>query len=208
MHDSDEQCHACGQPLGRWATDKLTGLPNRWGWEDAAHRLWAGARERQAHLALLLLDVDRFTCINHTAGHLAGDAVLRAVADALRTVAADRDLVLGRYGDHGGDEFLVLLAGSLDEAVSIAGEIRREIGATAVFVKTRAHNTTTITDLTVSIGIAAGQPDHDLEQFTDLIFNASIALHQGKKQGRDQLRVELAPEYRPSRANPGSTATH
>jgi diguanylate cyclase (GGDEF)-like protein len=203
MHQSDKRCDSCGQPLGLWATDKLTGLLNRWGWEEAADRLWTRTREQQAHLALLLIDIDHFKCINVTAGHLAGDAVLRAVADVLRTATAHRDLVLGRYGDHGGDEFLVLLPGNLDEAIAVAGEIRQEVTSTAVSAKTRAHKTTTITNITVSIGIAAGQPNHDLEQFTDLVLNAGTALHQAKRNGRDQIRVELAPDYRTSRQGPG-----
>jgi diguanylate cyclase (GGDEF)-like protein len=189
MHDPAKRCHSCGQPFGSWATDKLTGLLNRWGWEDAADRLWADAREQQAHLALLFIDIDRFKSINDTAGHLAGDAVLQAVADALRTATGHRDIVVGRYGDHGGDEFLVLLQGNLDDAVGVAREIRHEIVSTTVCAETRARKTTTITNITVSIGIAAGQPGHDLMVFSDLILNADIALHQAKKHGRDQIRM-------------------
>jgi diguanylate cyclase (GGDEF)-like protein len=189
MHDPANRCQYCGQPLGSWATDKLTGLLNRWGWEDAVNHLWADIREQQAQLALLFIDIDRFKSINDTAGHLAGDAVLKAVAEALRTATDHRDNVVGRYGDHGGDEFLVLSPGNLDEAIGLAREIRREIASTAVSAKTRARKTTTITNITVSIGVAAGQPGHDLTAFSDLLLNADIALHQAKKQGRDQIRA-------------------
>jgi diguanylate cyclase (GGDEF)-like protein len=207
MHDPAKQCHSCGQPLGHWATDRLTGLLNRWGWEEAVNRLWAGTREQQADLALLFIDIDRFKCINDTAGHLAGDAVLQAVANALRTATGHRDIVVGRYGDHGGDEFLVLLPGNLDDAIGIAREIRQEISSTTVSAKTRARKTTTITNITVSIGIAAGQPDHDLKLFSDLLLNADTALHQAKKNGRDQIRVELATRYRTSTTNGDPTTT-
>ena len=189
MHKPTTQCPSCGQPLGSWTTDKLTGLLNRWGWEDAANRLWAGTHAEQAHLALLFVDIDRFRSINNTVGHLAGDAVLRAVADALRTAADHRDIVVGRYGDHGGDEFLVLSPGDLDDAMALAREIQRRIAATAVSATTRARKTTTITDLTVSIGAAAGRPGHDLTAFSDLLLNADIALHQAKKNGRNQIRL-------------------
>jgi diguanylate cyclase (GGDEF)-like protein len=196
MHDPAEQCASCGQPLGLWATDKLTGLPNRWGWEEAANRLWLDTQAQRTHLALLLIDIDRFKRINDTAGYPTGDAVLQGVANVLRAATAHRDLILGRYGDHGGDEFLVLLPGSLDGAIAVADEIRQEIRSTAVCAKVRAHKTTTITNITVSVGIAVGQPQRDLEQFSDLVLNASTALHHAKKHGRDQIRVELAPEYR------------
>jgi diguanylate cyclase (GGDEF)-like protein len=208
MHDPAKRCHSCGQPLGQWATDKLTGLLNRWGWEEAADRLWAGTREQQAHLALLLIDIDRLKCINDSAGYLAGDAVLRAVADALRTAIGHRDIVVGRYGDHGGDEFLVILPGDLDDAVIVAREISREIKSTTVSAKTRARKTTTITNITVCIGVAAGQPDHDLKVFSDLLLNADIALHQAKKHGRDQIRVELDTRYRTSTTNRDPTTTN
>jgi diguanylate cyclase (GGDEF)-like protein len=195
MHDPAKECASCGQPLGLWATDKLTGLPNRWGWEEAANRLWPDTGSQRIHLALLLIDIDRFKRINDTAGYHTGDAVLQAVADVLRTTTANRDLVLGRYGDHGGDEFLVLVPGSLDEAIAVADEIRQKIRSTAVCARIGARKTTTITNITVSIGIAAGQPEHNLEQFSDLVLNASTALHHAKKHGRDQIRVELPPKY-------------
>jgi diguanylate cyclase (GGDEF)-like protein len=207
MHDPAERCHSCGQPLGHWTTDRLTGLLNRWGWEEAAKRLWAGTREQQAGLALLFIDIDRFKCINDTVGHLAGDAVLQAVANALRTATGHRDIVVGRYGDHGGDEFLVLFPGNLDDAIGIAHEIRQEIRSTTVSAKARAHKTTTITDITVSIGIATGQPDHDLMVFNDLLLNADTALHQAKEHGRDQIRVELATRYQTSTINGDPTTT-
>jgi diguanylate cyclase (GGDEF)-like protein len=189
MHVPAERCHSCGQPIGHWTTDRLTGLLNRWGWEEATNRLWASTRDQQAHLALLFIDVDRFRCINDSAGHLAGDAVLQAVADALRTAAGQQDIIVGRYGDHGGDEFLVLLPGNLEDAIALAHEIREEIGSAAVSATTRARKTTTITNITVSIGIAAGRPGHDLMLFSDLLLNADIALHQAKKHGCDQIRM-------------------
>jgi diguanylate cyclase (GGDEF)-like protein len=187
MHAPAERCHSCGQPIGHWTTDRLTGLLNRWGWEEATNRLWASTREQQAHLALLFIDIDRFRCINDSAGHLAGDAVLQAVADALRTAASHQDIVVGRYGDHGGDEFLVLLPGDLHEAAVVANEIKKEIGSTAVSATTRARKTTTITNITVSIGVAAGRPGRDLLLFSDLLLSADIALHQAKKHGRDRI---------------------
>ncbi|WP_272866515.1 GGDEF domain-containing protein, partial [Mycobacterium tuberculosis] len=58
---------------------------------------------------MLLLDVDHFKQINDRWGHLAGDAVLRHVADVLSACVADRVHLLGRYG---GEEFVLLLPGA------------------------------------------------------------------------------------------------
>lgn len=196
-HDSPARCPSCGQPLGHCDIDKLTGLLDRWGWEQAAAHIWTAARKRHASLALLFVDVDRFKHINDSAGHPAGDTVLRAVADELRRATRDTDIVLGRYGGHGGDEFLVLLpATDLDGAHAVANRIAQGIKSATVPVKTRARTTTTITDITVSIGIAVGEPGHNVEAFDDLILSANAAMHQAKERGRDQV-VHLDPQLRP-----------
>lgn len=197
LHDNPTRCRSCGQPRGHGDTDKLTGLLDRWGWEEAALHIWTGARQRHSSLALLFVDVDRFKRINDTAGHLAGDAVLQAVAAELRRATRDTDIVLGRYGGHGGDEFLVLLpATDLDGALAVADRIMHGIRSTIVPVKTRAHTTTTITDITVSIGIAVGEPGHNLKAFDDLILDADAALGEAKNRGRDQIHVEIDPRLR------------
>lgn len=85
-------------------TDVLTGLMNRRGWDD----LVADAQERVDAfgdpVAVAVLDIDGLKQLNDTAGHEAGDELLRRAGDALRLAATDRDRV-ARYG---GDEFTVL----------------------------------------------------------------------------------------------------
>ncbi|MDC6678886.1 GGDEF domain-containing protein, partial [Leclercia adecarboxylata] len=90
-------------------TDVLTGLLNRGAvLADGASLLELNRRPGRP-LALLLLDVDHFKQINDRWGPLAGDAVLRHVADVLSTCVADREHLLGRYG---GEEFVLLLPGA------------------------------------------------------------------------------------------------
>lgn len=187
--DAVKHCGSCGQPLGHWATDKLTGLLDRWGWDEQAPRVWAGACQQNAALALLLLDIDHFKRINDTVGHPAGDTVLQAVAVVLRDAARGRDLV-GRYGGHVGDEFLVLLPETeLADAVVVAHRISHGINSAVIPVKSAANTTTTIAKVTVSIGIAAGYPGHDVAVLGDLLLNADAALRDAKSHGRNQIRT-------------------
>ncbi|MFM2355389.1 MAG: hypothetical protein RLZZ528_1125 [Pseudomonadota bacterium] len=88
-------------------TDGLTGLANRRGFEAALARAASAAR-RGRPFSLFLLDLDRFKAVNDTHGHAAGDAVLAAVAQALRQETRGEDLV-ARLG---GDEFALILPGA------------------------------------------------------------------------------------------------
>jgi len=85
--------------------DPLTGLFNRRAFEVIALNRIAGARRTGAHLAVIMLDIDRFKSVNDQFGHLAGDAVLCSVANTLRVTLRDEDC-LCRWG---GDEFCALL---------------------------------------------------------------------------------------------------
>ena len=87
-------------------TDLKTGLLNAAAWHTQAERALSRNRRDDSPRGVLVLDLDHFKRVNDTYGHLAGDNVLVAVADALRGEVRDRDLV-GRFG---GEEFVVLLA--------------------------------------------------------------------------------------------------
>ena len=86
-------------------TDELTGLPNRRWWDEELQREVARARRNAAHLAVVMLDIDRFKEFNDREGHHAGDALLREAAMNWRLVLRVSDF-LARYG---GDEFSMLL---------------------------------------------------------------------------------------------------
>jgi diguanylate cyclase (GGDEF)-like protein len=97
--------------------DELTGLLNRRAFEEALADIVPEDKRRGRRLTLLLLDVDRFKLINDRYGHLAGDACLRAVGDALRGSVRELD----RCFRWGGDEFAVLLLDSTDEETAAVG---------------------------------------------------------------------------------------
>ncbi len=105
--------------------DPLTGLPNRRLVEDRLEMALAAARREGTQVAVLFCDLDGFKAVNDTHGHAAGDDVLVAVADRLRTVGRDTDTV-GRLG---GDEFVVVAAGITDptDAARLAERLRAAV---------------------------------------------------------------------------------
>ena len=103
-------------------TDGLTNLPNRRALEEAITAELERCNRYGGGFCLALVDIDRFKLLNDSRGHAAGDAALRALADALRSRARRTDVV-GRLG---GDEFAVLMPGAMstEEAMSTCESIR------------------------------------------------------------------------------------
>jgi diguanylate cyclase (GGDEF)-like protein len=197
-------CTACGQPLGYRTTDKLTGLLDRWAWDEAAAHILDQVGAQPA--VLLMVDLDRFKDVNDTHGHLAGDAVLRAAASVVRGAVRQMDVV-GRYGGHGGDEFLVLLpATDRERGEKVANRVLTQIRAAAVSAPSARDGMVTLTGLTASIGLAARDhnPDHDLAM---LFQGADAALLHAKHTGRDRVAVtDVSEDAVPSFSlRPGET---
>lgn len=163
-------------------TDSKTGLVDATFWHDVAERELARARRLVSTVGVLILDLDHFKQINDVYGHLAGDRVLRAVADALKHSVRSYDLV-GRFG---GEEFAVLLPGvSTDEVRATAERIRLEIASLHIAVVDRLGQDRVISGLTASVG-AAVFPDSATE-LSPLLLAADEALYQAKNNGRDRV---------------------
>jgi diguanylate cyclase (GGDEF)-like protein len=160
-------------------TDPLTGLPNRRGFEMQAKAALAEAQRAGRPCCALALDLDRFKAINDGFGHPAGDAVLRATADALRGALREGD-VPGRLG---GEEFGVLLpdcdaAGGVLLAERLRAAIRLDV----------AHPDPA-REVTVSVGVAqlgAGAPARALGK---ALASADRALYAAKRAGRDRVKL-------------------
>jgi diguanylate cyclase (GGDEF)-like protein len=163
-------------------TDSKTGLVDATFWHDMAGREIERARRLVSTVGVLILDLDHFKLINDTYGHLAGDRVLRAVADTLKHSVRSYDLV-GRFG---GEEFAVLLPGvSTDEVRATAERIRLEVASLRIAVVDRLGEDQVITGLTASVG-AAVFPDIATE-LSPLLLAADEALYQAKNNGRDRV---------------------
>lgn len=179
LQDQLRQRNATLDELSR--TDALTGLYNRRHLDQELARLHRDSVRHQHPLCLLLLDLDHFKRINDTHGHSAGDQVLRAFADRLRTELRAGDIG-GRWG---GEEFLVILPRTdLDGAVAVAERIRL---VTAEQPITAAGQDIGVT---VSGGCALG-PGETIAAVVQL---ADACLYQAKAAGRNQIATaEVAP---------------
>ncbi|MRW91761.1 diguanylate cyclase [Duganella sp. FT80W] len=157
--------------------DPLTGLANRRLFNDQLRHLTAQAERGGPAFTLLLIDLDRFKPVNDTFGHDAGDAVLIASADRLRTAIreADRPFRLG------GDEFAVLLAQATD-ADTLAPVCARILDSMATPLP---HGEAVIT-ISASVGAAIYRPGDSHEQ---VYKRADIALYNAKAAGRHTWRL-------------------
>ena len=164
-----------------WAAthDALTGLPNRREFEariDAA--LLASKATGRQHV-VAYMDMDRFKVVNDSCGHAAGDALLKQLAELLRSRLRESD-TLARLG---GDEFGVLLEGcSLERARLIAADLLAAVRDYRFIWDGRAFG------VGISIGLAAAA-DAEIHNRTELLSAADTACFAAKEQGRNRVCV-------------------
>ncbi|HEX5400997.1 MAG TPA: GGDEF domain-containing protein [Pseudonocardiaceae bacterium] len=176
-------------------TDSKTGLLNMRGWREAAAKELARADRTAGVIGLLMVDLDHFKLINDTWGHPAGDDMLLAVANVLRTETRPADQV-GRFG---GEEFVVLLPDADRTAALTAAErIRARVAALTVISTDKRGGPAVITGRTTSVGVAV-RPD-DANSLADLLRAADTAVYGAKEAGRNQVRMAGADG-----GEPGST---
>ena len=156
-------------------TDKLTGLANRQACELFAEQAVKLARRNQESLSAILIDIDHFKEVNDRYGHLAGDMVIRRLAEIIRGCLRESDF-LCRWG---GEEYLLLMKGcDLNRAQIIAETLRTTVKETAI-----DHDDTRIA-ITISLGVAEY---HDPESNTVMFGRADQALYRAKAAGRDRV---------------------
>jgi two-component system cell cycle response regulator len=158
-------------------TDALTGLDNRRHLNDRIEEMFHHAQRLNEPFSLVMCDLDKFKSVNDTHGHQAGDEVLKQLAKILKDEAREIDRV-GRYG---GEEFMLLLPGTvLDAAVTFAERVRKRIeGHTFTF----PGGTLT---RTASFGVA-GWPHPRIDQCDALVRTADDALYVAKETGRNRV---------------------
>jgi two-component system cell cycle response regulator len=161
-------------------TDPLTRVLNRRALPDRLTSEVDRARRYDSSLALLLFDIDHFKQINDTAGHLAGDSVLRQLGALLEDAMRKVDIV-ARYG---GEEFVAILPETSSEGAVVFAERLRERISNHSFDIGAGR----IVRLTVSIGIATF-PSSGVASTEDLIARADEALYRAKAAGRNQVKL-------------------
>ncbi len=158
--------------------DRLTGAHNRHFLDERAQSEWSLAKRDGTPLSVLFVDADHFKKVNDTYGHAAGDTVLKALAGALMAKMRGEDVV-ARYG---GEEFVVLLRGGRQPGVSaIAERIRADVEALVI-----EHEGQRI-PVTVSVGMATYDAEHEVESVEALIALADAALYKAKEAGRNRV---------------------
>ena len=163
--------------------DVLTGLPNRYLFQDRLSHAMRQADRMRCKVGLLFLDLDRFKTINDTLGHAFGDDLLNQVAQRLRHAVRETDTV-ARLG---GDEFTVTLESLASEADASA-VAEKIITAMASPFRLGAHEVF----VTTSIGVTL-YPD-DATAVSTLLKNADTAMYRAKEQGRNNyeyFRLEM-----------------
>ncbi len=162
--------------------DPLTGLVNRREFERRVENSLISTRVHGAQHALCFIDLDRFKIVNDTAGHAAGDEVLRQVAALLKRRVRGRD-TLARLG---GDEFCLLIENCpLDKAYALSEGLVAGVRQYRFFWEGRAF------EIGASIGVVP--VDKDSESTKHLLTDADVACYTAKDRGRN--RVQIHPNY-------------
>lgn len=158
--------------------DALTGLPNRTAFERALGAALESARHTDRQHALCYIDLDRFKPVNDGAGHAAGDALLRQVAETIRRLCRAAD-VAARVG---GDEFAILL---MDCALADARLVAEKIVDGIALIS--FHWTGTTYHIGASIGIAPVTREAD--SVHAVTAEADAACYAAKRAGRGRVVV-------------------
>jgi diguanylate cyclase (GGDEF)-like protein len=161
--------------------DFLTKIANRRAFEARLKEEFERAKRYRSVFALIMIDIDHFKKVNDVYGHIAGDQILRLIAQVLEDQTRFNDFVC-RYG---GEEFAVLLPEStVDQGRYVADKIRQAVENTSLL-----HGDTKI-KVTVSAGVGEVNAERDTPE--TFIARVDAALYQAKEKGRN--RIELTDD--------------
>ncbi|WP_018952840.1 EAL domain-containing protein [Thioalkalivibrio sulfidiphilus] len=183
FHDVSKTRQMARQLSWQATHDALTGLFNRYEFEQRLAQALAQARDRLAHHAVLYMDLDQFKVVNDTCGHSAGDELLKQLAYLLMGKVRESD-TLARLG---GDEFGVLLENCpLDKAREIAQELRQTVRDFRFSWKGKSFQ------IGISIGLVMIS-DGNLD-LAEVLSAADMACYAAKDLGRDRIHVYHAED--------------
>ncbi|MFO2465334.1 diguanylate cyclase [Pseudomonas sp. 15FMM2] len=157
--------------------DPLSGLPNRAAWSERLEHEVNAWHQHGNSLSLAMLDLDHFKRINDSYGHLAGDKVLKIIANVLVKRLRPTDFI-ARFG---GEEFVLLMPNSaLDDALALGERLRAAIEACPFHFKGERVT------ITMSVGMAQFLPG---ERSDLALKRADEALYRAKAAGRNQVQA-------------------
>ncbi|MCU1513497.1 MAG: hypothetical protein JWO10_587 [Microbacteriaceae bacterium] len=160
--------------------DQLTGLANRKLLQERMGEALASSIDGSRSMALVFLDLDGFKAVNDNLGHSAGDAVLVAVSNCLRSVVRGSDMI-GRFG---GDEFVVICEDADD--VAARGIAERIVEA----VRELQEGISLAHPVTASIGVALYEASDGRTVTPDDMFTAADgAMYESKAAGKDRVTL-------------------
>jgi two-component system, cell cycle response regulator len=160
--------------------DDLTGLYNYRYLHARMQEEFKRAERYHDPLACILIDIDRLAAVNELGGRIAGDSVVKTIADVVRRSVREVDVV-ARFG---GDEFLVVLPSThFAGSVTVAERIWREVTERSFFGELGKP-----LRVTLSVGVAL-YPSRDVRSKDALLRAADSALHQAKRDGGNRICV-------------------
>ncbi len=157
-------------------TDSLTGILNRHAFDQQADDLFRSSLAKGEAITLMMIDIDFFKQCNDTHGHLVGDEILRSLGRLLRTLF-HRSALIARFG---GDEMVLLLPGTTEEAGFLLAERLRE-----QFGRLRFGSDPSI-QASLTIGVCERNEQHKV--LTALLADADQVMYEAKAQGRNCVR--------------------
>jgi diguanylate cyclase (GGDEF)-like protein len=159
------------------AVDPLSGAFNRRHFHVRLEEELQRSRRHEIQLALLMIDIDNFKSVNDSFGHLAGDTVIKGIADILRRSVRVFD-VCARFG---GEEFVIIMPGSgTASAMNVAQRIRERIESFRPSDRTLEGLA-----ITASVGLAVSSPGMSGRE---IIARADQALYLAKRAGKNRVQ--------------------
>ncbi|HXM06713.1 MAG TPA: sensor domain-containing diguanylate cyclase, partial [Candidatus Acidoferrum sp.] len=170
---------------GLVSSDGLTGVANRRTFDERIVSEWKRCVKAKTELAIAFVDVDYFKAFNDSYGHIAGDACLQQVAQALSACVKRTNDVLARYG---GEEFAAILPSTnLQDAIVVAERMRAAVEAMHI-----DHDGSTLGRVSISVGVASVPAVAHVDPM-HVVKLADEAAYLAKEGGRN--RVVAPPDY-------------
>jgi diguanylate cyclase (GGDEF)-like protein/PAS domain S-box-containing protein len=161
--------------------DALTNLPNRRYFLEMSRTFLSLAQRKRQYLAVCMLDIDDFKCINDQCGHAIGDTALTLLASCMQDFFRTEDLI-GRLG---GEEFgLTMLFDNIDDVTATLARFQAKLAEQLE----QPEGADKVPAFTVSIGACIVQPEQTAE-FDDMLNCADKALYQVKREGKNAVKV-------------------